>query len=177
MLPIPPFVPQPKVEGTTNVVHPHCWAAALSSWLAATPGRTNVSTDDLIKNFKDFTVGKSGALNAKFFHKIAATPLVSMAWRVVEGKNLEEEYVNTLTGDTVLGGYVYAILRPIGADEKAPSHARVIYGTWMGNAWAMDPMMGDTRWDFKNIKNFKLIIGMPATSAYIAFDKRWIMPA
>lgn len=175
MLAIPPFVPQPKIEGT-NTVHPHCWAAALSSWLKANPRRTSVSTEDLIKNLKEFTIGRSGALDAKNFHKIAATPLVKMAWRTVQGVDLKESDLDSFTSDSVWGGYVYTICRLIGADEKEPSHARVIYGTWMGAAWAMDPMVGDTRWSFNTIKQFKLIIGVPAESTYIAFDNRWVKP-
>lgn len=173
MLPIPPFVAQPKVEGT-NTVHPHCWAAALSSWLTATPRRTPVSTEDLIRNLKEYTIGRSGALDSRFFYKIAATPLVQMAWKPVAGKDLKENYVDTLTNDLVWGGYVYAICRPVGADDETPSHARVIYGTWLGSAWAMDPMLGDTRWSFNDIKNFRLLIGVPAEMSYIAWDDTWI---
>ena len=156
MLP-PPF---PVTQETA----PLCWAAALSAWLLGTPGRRGLTVEEIVSRFKDCLLPDSGGLlDPSKFVQIAEAPAVRMAWQPLAGTDLTEGMVDYITSDLCFGGYLYALSMPQVNDDGLPlAHARVIYGSWLGYAWAMDAMTGnaDFRWPYADIRNYRLLIGV-----------------
>src|SRR5215813_11688821 len=108
MLDKPPFVRQPGIP-VLGVVEPLCWAAALSSWQAAVPDRTQESIGTLESRFQQLIIPNSrGALDPAKFSSLAAASNVRMAWRFLTGKELVS---GSLEGLLFLTGHIYLVIQ------------------------------------------------------------------
>lgn len=130
-----PFMPLPPYVRQTD---PHsCWAAAMESWLAASPGRTRVDQDLLYIEMH----GIKGALTDDGMLTKAGIKALSMEYKL-GGKSLPNKDLKKLTGKFLWErltkkGYLWMAYDYYGL----PGHVVVVYGMLDKQVvLAMDPM-------------------------------------
>jgi hypothetical protein len=121
-LPKPKIVKQPPV-GDGDIVAPVCWAAALSSWLAAARG-ADWSIGNLVQRFSAFCNG-GVSLDLSHLDDVADALFVSMNHEELDNADLTFDYLydKIVAPNGVRGSYLYIVLL-----GKNPAHAVVGYG-------------------------------------------------
>lgn len=123
-----------------------CWAAALESWLRATPGRAAIKRDDIPALFPNYQVGIQGLfnyLNPAHLPDVAADPRIKM-------------YLANVTPPSIITSTIIAKYLEIGhlylctMNGATVGHCRVVYGVGYPDGKTeqisvMDPLFGAYR--------------------------------
>jgi hypothetical protein len=119
-----------------------CWAAALESWCAVTPGRQNWTQEELLQRRNEYTYDPKlpeGAINAVIFKQMLLDPWLRLNMEYKEewrSEDIDQLYFYELLYER---GYLYIVYT---ATENV-RHANVIWAADNeGNASVMDPMRG-----------------------------------
>jgi hypothetical protein len=174
-LPKPPFV-----EGGRWVFDPTCWCAALSSWQAVVPNRTQETKAALESKMLKLGALKKTAndkltLDAAKFDILARAQNVNLAWRPIRGSELVKFDMEILLA---LKGHIYVIVF-LGDSQHMGgpvSHARVLYSVWneMKVAYFLDPALNDVAIDFREIARSRFILGMARERSGFLEGDGWI---
>jgi hypothetical protein len=152
-----------------------CWAAALESWLVATPGRIRWTMDQLlgyadeIKTKNEAKQLPAGAINAYLFKTIANQEFLNLRMEYVE-RSRED---GTLADNDLYqymayyGGYLYLVYTPANQIASDTRHAVVVWGADdIGNASIMDPQTGSYRNELSAHFGPPLVIGYKQPTLY-----------
>jgi hypothetical protein len=176
MLPEPPFV-----EGGAWRFDPTCWCAALSSWQAVTPNRTQETKEVIEARMNKLGALKKTAqgqptLDAGKFDVFASAKNIQMVWRPVRGNVLFHQW--NLEMFLSVYGYMYMVMM-VGDSEYAGgmiSHARVLFGASEAFkvAYFIDPAKKRVVADYKSLVGGRYLVGFAQEYSSLLNGDGWI---